>query len=601
MSCSKSNVGVDVEDLDHSTKHLDTKDIYRTLDPIKARDLVKEMISQWKKFPWENKKEYNLVLQNLKKKFSIAPNHVQMNYAYRQLIETRDVDIQSDMEKYLSYKNVRHNSGVCVVALITSPGSFSCPEDCYYCPDEPGQPRSYLSREPAMIRANENGFDACRQFWSRATCLALEGHPVDKVEILVLGGTWSNYPLEYQETYIRDLYYAANQFYVDRDNRRERYSLEKEIKINETTICRVIGITLETRPDFITKEEIIRFRRYNVTRVQIGIQHTDDSILKKINRGCYTKDAIECLRLLKNNGYKIDIHLMPDLPFSTSEKDMIMFKRVLEDPNLQADQWKIYPCEVTPFTVIEKWFNEGKHVPYEPEVLMDLLVKVMPKIHPWIRVNRVIRDIPVQYHIGGNGKTNLRQDVETEMKKQGVSCRDIRSREVRQNKDALEKAGDAELVTRTYPASDGTEIFLSFETEDHKTIYGFLRLRFPPKENPDCVIEELQTSTAFVRELHVYGLMNPTTKRGDETINVQSLGFGKRLMARAEEMAIKEGYNKLAVISGVGVRQYYQKLGYHLFENFMIKDLPPPPFINLKTLILIIIYFIGLLFAVLYV
>jgi len=589
---------IDIEDIDHTTKHLDDNLIYRNLDENKVRSFVKAIVESWEKNNWSSSKEYQHILQKLKKEYSISPNGVQINYAYRQLIETNQIVIHRELEKYFAYKNVRHNSGVCVIAILTSPGHFSCPKDCYYCPNEPGQPRSYLSGEPGVIRANENNFDACRQIWNRATSLALEGHPVDKIELLVLGGTWSNYPLDYQEEFIRDIYYASNVFYCLRDNRRPRKSLEEEIMINRTARCRVIGITLETRPDFITKEEIMRFRRYGITRVQIGVQHTDDKILKKINRECYTKDTINCLRLLKNNGFKIDIHLMPDLPFSSFEKDKEMFDRVLSDPDLQADQWKIYPCEITPYTVIEKWYNEGKYQPMEPKQLIELILYVKPLVPEWIRLNRIIRDIPNQHIIGGNEKTNLREDIQKELKKRGQECRCIRCREVRQNKKVLEEASNAQLVIRKYQASGGDELFISFETQDLKNIYGFVRLRLSPKINEDVIFPEFRENTAWIRELHVYGLMNPTIKRDDNSKfnKVQGLGFGKRLMKIAEDIAYQQGYRKLAVISGVGVSEYYRKIGYHMEQTYMVKDLEPNIIIKYRYLIICVIVMFIIMF-----
>ncbi|KAF4747799.1 hypothetical protein FOZ63_029448, partial [Perkinsus olseni] len=390
-------------------------------------------------------------------------------------------------------KSIRSNSGVVVITIVTAPGSFSCPNDCYYCPNEPGQPRSYLSTEPAVARANQNKFDPVLQFWDRATTLARQGHTVDKVEIIVLGGTWSFYPHEYQEQFCRDLFYAANIFNeaaIAKNRKldvssleahsmpslnslyRSKLSLEEEQVRNEVSDCKIIGLTLETRPDYVNSTELRRLRTLGCTRVQIGVQHTDNQILKTINRGHTVEDSMKAVKLLKESCFKVDIHLMPDLPTSNPEKDREMFKFVLETPYLQADHWKIYPCEVTPFSTIEKWYSEGSYMPYtekDPKLLVDLLVWTKARVHPWIRLNRVIRDIPEVSIIAGNQNTNLRQMIFKELAKQGKYCRCIRCREVR---DWPEDESLLRLAKRWYRSSDGDECFLSFEGSIDRGVGG---------------------------------------------------------------------------------------------------------------------------------
>jgi ELP3 family radical SAM enzyme/protein acetyltransferase len=351
--------------------------------------------------------------------------------------------------------------------------SFSCKHNCYYCPDEPGLPRSYLSEEPGVARGKRHGWDAVDQFYARAWTYVMNGHPIDKVELLVLGGTWSEYPHGYQRGFLRDIYWAANTFF-DELPKRPAVSIEEEQRINETARVRIIGLTLETRPDAIDDAELVRMRGYGCTRVQLGIQHTDDTILKKINRGCTTADSMYAIAALKDAGFKVDLHLMPDLPGSTPENDMSMFRRVLFDPDLQADQWKIYPCEVVPWTVIERWFKAGTYVPYTHEQLMALLIDAKQLVHPWIRLNRVIRDIPNQYIMGGNQVTNLRQVLEKELHRTGKHCACIRCREVR---DGDVSSAAAVLVEREFVSSRGVEMFLSYESPDRRTIHAFLRLR----------------------------------------------------------------------------------------------------------------------------
>ncbi|KAI4834989.1 elongator complex protein 3 [Plasmodium brasilianum] len=361
-------------------------------------------------------------------------------------------------------KGVRSNSGVLVVTIITHPHQFSCKYDCHYCPNEPNQPRSYLSTEPAILRANQNNFDVICQFFNRTTTLVNNGHVPDKIEILVLGGTWSCYDLNYQKEFIRDVYYSANIYPVLKD-RRAKLSLEKEQEINEQSNCRIIGLTLETRPDQINKDELIRLRSYGCTRVQLGIQHTDDYILKKVNRQCTLKDCIRAIYLLKENGFKVDIHIMPDLPYSNVHKDISMFKEILCSTDLQADQWKIYPCEITPFTKIEKWYNNNEFKPYfetDKNLLISLILLVKKSIHPWIRLNRVIRDIPNPSIIAGNNITNMRQLIANEMNIRNIFCQCIRCKEVK-NQQIQTKKDSIFLKIFKYSTLGGDEFFITFQ------------------------------------------------------------------------------------------------------------------------------------------
>jgi len=484
------------------------------------------------------------------------------------------------------------------------------------------QSRSYISTEPGVRRANQSNYDCVMQFFDRASALEACGHKVDKLEILVLGGTWSHYPVQYQEEFVRDTYYAANIFYSRKE--RDRLSLEEEISTNQDSKCRIIGLTLETRPDCINMKEINRFRRYNCTRVQIGVQHIDDNILKTIERGCYKKDTIKALKLLKKNCYKVDYHLMPDLPGSSLEIDRKMFNKILncfsskkiyldkfeltiliialpfilinkylilllliylfyknktsnfiiyklEGNELQADQWKIYPTMVTRWTKIYDMFHNGEYISYAEDIeengrskITNLLLDVKRKVFPWIRLNRVIRDIPEAELYGGNMVTNLRQHLADIMKKENnyckcIRCREVKSREI--NKKNIKK------VIRKYNDNEGDEYFISFESKDESIIYGFCRLRI--NHNNDDVLDTIKDH-ALVRELHVYGVMIRHDSKDKKT---QHIGLGKKLLKEAEYISMLNGYNKIAIISGVGVREYYSKQGYYLKDNFMLKYL----------------------------
>ena len=566
----------------------------REVIPDDKKDVFINFVKELWKYNFENKKHFLKILQKVRKKYKMSPRMFQLFYIYRELRREHNLEENLSLEEYLTTKKVRRLSGVMVITVLSSPyptyklpngkvkkQRFSCKHNCYYCPNEPGQPRSYLKDEPAVARANKNEFDAVRQFYDRASTYYTIGHPVDKIELLVLGGTWSEYPVQYQEEFIRDLFYAANTFYDT--TKRGRLSLTEEQVINENAKCRIIGLTLETRPDSITPEEIKRFRYYGCTRVQIGVQHTDDNILRIINRGCYLEDTIRAIKLLKDSCYKIDIHLMPDLPFSTPEIDNEMFDMVLESPDLQVDQWKIYPCEVVPWTVIKKWHDKGLYESYGQEKLIEVILNVKKKVHPWIRLNRVIRDIPNQYISGGNNVTNLRQHLLKMLKDRGEKCKCIRCREVK-GKNIDPK--DIKLFVREYDASNGKEYFISFETKDENTILGFVRLRLIKNSSVDFI--KPIRNAALIRELHVYGNMTSLFKFGNKKNNkTQHSGFGKRLMKKAEEIAFSQGYKKIVVISGIGVKNYYRKLGYYSEGTYMVKY-----FVSIKQYLIYIFIFI---------
>ena len=441
------------------------------------------------------------------------------------------------------------------------------------------QPRSYLSTEPAVLRANRNHFDPVLQIYDRADALESCGHEVDKIEILVLGGTWDNYPFDYQKEFIRDIYYSINTLTYRMGN---KLSLKKEIEYAQYTKKRIIGLTLETRPDYINIKQIKRLREFNVTRLQLGVQHIHEDVLHYIERGCSIKDIIYGNYLWKHNGGKVDWHLMPDLPGSSIEKDIDMFQKIfgvnsittiehnyfkydLKHPELQADQLKIYPCSVVDWTKIKDWYNEGKYKPYSENE--DDLIKVIAfaknNIFPWMRLNRIIRDIPNINIIGGNENVNLRQKL---LKRSDINCQCIRCREV---KHRIENVHQAELFIREYNAVNATEYFISFESPDQKILYGFLRLRIN-HSNDDLIYKELD-DCSLIRELHVYGTtLNHNSK---DKNHIQHIGFGKRLIQMAERISYDNNIFKVAIISGVGVREYYENSGYHLVSNYMIKEL----------------------------
>jgi ELP3 family radical SAM enzyme/protein acetyltransferase len=485
-----------------------------------------------------------------------------------------------------------------------------CPKNCYYCPFEkdangiPTQPRSYLSTEPGNLRATENKHHPVGQMFARIYTLEQIGHispfyetTSSKIDAMISGGTFNFYPREYIIWFTTCMYYAANIYPYYREHNkfpREPLSLEEEQKINEIAQIRIIGLTIETRPDYLdpndyeskakkadftqkinTFEVIELFRELGVTRVQIGLQHTNDKVLKFVNRDCTNYQNKKAIFFLKQNGFKVDGHWMLDLPMPANlnapEEDMKMLDEALQNPDLEVDQWKIYPTEVTPYTIISDWYHDGFYKPYAEidngEILKNVIIHAKKQMKPWIRINRVIRDIPIISIEGGIMCPNMRSMIENDMKKQNIMCKCIRCREVK-----LQKIDYNTVVfkKRHYIGSYGDEYFLSFETPDEKILVGYLRLRLNRSNN--MVIDYLR-DTALIRELHVLG---KHTDVGNETKGAQHRGYGRRLIQEAEQIAINEGFQKIAIIAGVGVREYYRKFNYELENTYMTKKLPKP-------------------------
>tara|TARA_Y100000389_G_C17469478_1_gene528991 strand:+ start:6411 stop:8114 length:1704 start_codon:yes stop_codon:yes gene_type:complete len=531
-----------------------------------------EFISEFNEI--KTNEEYEKFIHKIQRKNKISLSKRYLINIYNQLELNNPV-----LHNIITKKNVRSHSGVIVITVFTSPypeyiengkkiiQQFSCQWNCHYCPNEPPnirngftqQPRSYLFTEPGVLRANDCNFNCEEQMNSRMTTLMLNGHFIDKLEILVLGGTWCSYPKQYQEEFIRDIYYSANSF-VNLE-KRDKLSLDEEISLNENAKVHIIGLTLETRPDTINMNELKQFRRFGCTRVQIGLQHTDNDVLKYINRGHSIETTLKAIKLLKENAFKVDIHIMPNLPGSSLSKDYKMFCSLLYDSKYQADQWKIYPCAVTPYTKIEEWYNEGKFKPYEEDKLFNLIKGVKKGVPKYIRLNRIIRDITKEDVLGGYENTHMRQLLQMDMKKNNWKCNCIRCREIKN-----ERINHYELNVQKYEASDGIEYFISLDTLISDKLIGFLRLRI--NNSNDNVLNVLKNSS-LVRELHIYGNVSPVGNRN--YVNPQHNGYGKMLLNKAEEISKSHGIYSIVVISGVGVRNYYMKQGYKLEDTYMKK------------------------------
>ena len=507
---------------------------------------------------------------------SIKPTH--FNRIYQKLRAAGQAKSPA-FEASMISKACRGLSGVSVITVFLSPypngQKFSCKWNCNYCPNEPGQPRSYLFGEPGVLRANQLGFDCVEQMRVRIDAYRVNGHPTDKFEVLVLGGTLHSYPQDYLDTFMRDIYYGANTCSVAGEGkRRSPGTLEEEQELNAAGDHKVIGLTVETRPDCVTADTLKDLRRWGVTRVQLGVQHTDDAILRAVNRGCLHRHTVAALAMLRNNCFKVDIHIMPNLPTSTPEKDRAMMDVVLSE--LQPDQVKVYPCETTPFTKILEDYKAGTYVPYSNEELKEVVIYWKTRVHPWIRNNRIVRDIPNYYIVAGVPSSSERCVYQEEMKRRGLICRCIRCREVGRQ-PAPEEVGAGQLVVRHYKAADGEELFLSWISENSRTLYGFCRLRLPPAEATVGPFPELK-GLALIRELHVYG-RTLATGDGDDASKggapvAQHTGLGRRLLEAAEWQAWVHGYSGTAVIAGIGTRGYYSRFGYQLDTGagrFMIK------------------------------
>lgn len=489
---------------------------------------------------------------------SPPPNH-ELITAYRALLKLGKIQENREFSRLIQKRGIRTLSGVSPVAVLTKP--LGCPGRCVFCPTEENVPKSYLSNEPAVMRAIINDYDPYKQVFRRIETLHANGHPTDKIELIVMGGTWSSHPKPYQVSYIRQCLNAMN-------GKKSR-SLEEAQKINETADHRCVALTLETRQDWIDEKEILRMRRLGCTRIEIGVQSLYDDVLDLMKRGHRTDATIRATQLLKDAAFKISYHMMPNLPGATIGRDIAMFKELFENPAYRPDMMKVYPCMVVPFSELKLWLEQGRHRPYTDEELLDIIFKIKPFFPRYLRVTRLIRDIPATSIIGGSKVSNLRQVAQKMMKEKGIICQCIRCREIRgQPIDPK----NIELRIMEYEASEGQEFFLSFDEVVQDKLCALLRLRFSSYslKGKKHFIKELE-GAALLRELHTYGAQVPISER-DELAS-QHMGFGKKLVAKAEEIARKNGYKKMAVISGVGIREYYRKLGYELAGTYMVKVL----------------------------
>ena len=523
------------------------------------------------------------VLHEDKKTLSM-PTKAEMLALYNELLAEGGEGVNPLALLALRKLKTKSNSGIAVVSLLTKP--FPCPGRCTYCPTEENMPKSYLSKEPAAARALMNDFDPYMQITNRLKALEMNGHPIDKIEMIVIGGTWSFYHPVYQEEFLIGCYRACNDYGTGNDSRTEEYTdrlkylLELQDR-NEHAKSRIIGLSIETRPDYITDFEIERLRALGVTKVEIGVQHLDDDVLKLTKRDMKIERVRVATEKLRNAGFKMVYHMMPNLPGSTKERDIAMFGELFSGEDFQPDMLKIYPCMVLDHSELYETWKDGGFTAYTDQELIEVVRGAKKFVPSYVRILRVYRDIPASYIKAGSTISNLRQEMDRDMAANGWHCKCIRCREIREG----EVNAAAFTLTRTeYRTKTGLEIFLSFESgtrfdlEDSDLrsnlvprgkLAAFTRLRLPDNNGQDALLPVLR-GAALIRELHTYGRHTPVGGAGEQS---QHVGFGRQLMAEAERIAREAGYTKLAVISGIGVREYYRKLGYHLEGTYMIKEL----------------------------
>ena len=467
------------------------------------------------------------------------------------------------LRRILMVKPSRTLSGVAPVAVMTSPSP--CPHGkCLPCPGGPDHPfhspQSYTGEEPAAKRAREHDFDPFRQVQARLSQFEILGHRVEKVELIVMGGTMTARPVEYQQEFVSRCIEAMNT-YPGGVPAAEAPDIHVVEDANENSAIRCVAITFETRPDWCKKEHIDRMLEYGVTKVELGVQHVDDEILRYNRRGCTVADTVEANTLLRDAGMKVGFHMMPNLPGSGMESDRQMFETIFADPRFRPDFLKIYPTLVTPGSEIEEHWKQGKYFPYAEDDLVDLVAYAKSLIPEYTRLQRIQRDIPAKLIVAGSKHSNFRQLARNRLIQSGKHCRCIRCREI----GRLPSLAESSIQVLEYAACGGTEHFISAVSDD--SLIGFARLRFPSM----TYRHELENA-ALLRELHVYGSLVPVGQDA-ESEEWQHRNFGKELLLRAEEIARGAGFRSLAIMSGIGVRPYYRRQGYERRGPYMSKEL----------------------------
>ena len=509
-------------------------------------------------------------ITNLKGKFG-------KKYKYHKVIKNAQILHHATEEELrvitqlLKRRITRTISGVSVIAIMTKP--LPCPGKCVYCPGQDSQPdqkvaQSYTGHEPAAMRSINNNYDAYKQVRSRIGDLEAIGHIVDKIEVVCMGGTFLSTPIDYQEEFIKGAYEGVIGSRV--------ISLEAAKKLAENSKRRLIGLTIETRPDYCTEPYVDMMLNYGATRVEIGIQTVLDDVYKKVNRGHTTQDSIDAIRIAKDAGLKINAHMMPNLPGSNYSKDLEMFDVLFSSPDYRPDMLKIYPCVVIKGTILYDWWKEGEFTPYSLDELIELISNVKQKIPSYVRIQRIMRDIPAFLIEAGCKKSNLRQLIHKRLEEHNSKCNCIRCREygiAKKSKIFDENIfEDIKLYRHDYEASNGQETFLSYENKKEDYLVAYLRLRKPSEYAHRSELND--GNTMIVREVKVVGELVPKDKKPLRNTQLQHRGFGRLLMKNAEKIAYEDfDSKKLAVISGIGVKSWFYALGYYPDGSYVSKTL----------------------------
>ena len=486
---------------------------------------------------------------------------------YHEMVSAGEMRPDARLLEHLRMKPMRTLSGVTTVTALTKP--YPCPGKCIFCPTDVQMPKSYLPDEPGAMRALEHDFDPYTQVMSRIQALEILGHPTDKIELLILGGTWSSYRRDYQEWFVQRCFDAMNDSLTPtplpkEEGERGQGSLVKAQLLNENAAHRNVGLVIETRPDEVTPDEIRWLRRLGVTKVQMGAQSLDDRILEMNKRGHDVECTRKAVSLLRAAGFKIVLHWMPNLHGATLESDREDFARLWH--GFCPDEIKIYPNQLLANAELYEYWQRGEFHPYTTAQLIDLIVDIKPTIPRYCRVNRVIRDIPSTNVVEGNRRTSLRQDIHAEMKRRGTVCQCVRCREVR---GKAVDAASLKLDDLVYQADGAQEHFISFVTPDDK-LAGFIRLSLPAEDSPETGLADLD-GAALIREVHVYG--QSLAVGAEREGSAQHSGLGTRLLERADTIAKENGFTHMAVISAVGTRQYYLERGFERGELYLVKKL----------------------------